>query len=84
MRAQSIRGRMALEGLYVPVNADWYPALRSGNLLSFPSGKARRPGRPALGLVGSADCWICCMKWLAKRASGKAREAGESIRVSAL
>ena len=23
VRAQSIRGRMALEGLYVPVNADW-------------------------------------------------------------
>jgi hypothetical protein len=29
---------MALEGLYVPINADWYPALRS-ELLSFPAGK---------------------------------------------
>ena len=23
--AQSIRGRMALQGLYVPTNADWLP-----------------------------------------------------------
>jgi predicted phage terminase large subunit-like protein len=37
IRAQSIRGRMALQGLYVP-NASWYPALRS-ELLSFPAGK---------------------------------------------
>jgi predicted phage terminase large subunit-like protein len=32
------RGRMAIEGLYVPINASWYPALRS-ELLSFPAGK---------------------------------------------
>jgi hypothetical protein len=30
VRAQSIRGRMALEGLFVPTNANWYPAFRSG------------------------------------------------------
>ena len=50
VRAQSIRGRMALEGLYVPVNADWYPALRS-ELLSFPAGK-HDDQVDALGLVG--------------------------------
>jgi hypothetical protein len=41
---------MALEGLYVPVNADWYPALRS-ELLSFPAGK-HDDQVDALGLVG--------------------------------
>lgn len=50
VRAQSIRGRMALEGLYVPINAPWYPALRS-ELLSFPAGK-RDDQVDALGLVG--------------------------------
>jgi hypothetical protein len=25
VRAQSIRGRMAIDGLYVPQNAAWYP-----------------------------------------------------------
>jgi len=50
VRAQSIRGRMALEGLYVPVNADWYPAFRS-ELLSFPAGK-HDDQVDALGLVG--------------------------------
>jgi predicted phage terminase large subunit-like protein len=29
VRAQSIRGRMALDGLYVPIHAPWYPAFRS-------------------------------------------------------
>jgi predicted phage terminase large subunit-like protein len=37
VRAQSIRGRMALEGLYVPIRAPWYPAFRT-ELLSFPAG----------------------------------------------
>lgn len=50
VRAQSIRGRMALEGLYVPVGASWYPALRS-ELLSFPAGK-HDDQVDALGLVG--------------------------------
>lgn len=38
IRAQSIRGLMAMRGLYVPTNAPWYPAFRS-ELLAFPSGK---------------------------------------------
>jgi predicted phage terminase large subunit-like protein len=50
VRAQSIRGQMAQEGLYVPVNAPWYPALRS-ELLSFPAGK-HDDQVDALGLVG--------------------------------
>lgn len=50
VRAQSIRGRMALEGLYVPINATWYPDLRS-ELLSFPAGK-HDDIVDALGLVG--------------------------------
>lgn len=50
VRAQSIRGRMALEGLYVPVNAPWYAELRR-ELLSFPAGK-HDDIADALGLVG--------------------------------
>jgi predicted phage terminase large subunit-like protein len=50
VRAQSIRGRMALEGLYVPIKAPWYPAFRS-ELLSFPAGK-HDDIVDALGLVG--------------------------------
>ena len=38
VRAQSIRGRMALHGLHVPIRASWYPAFRA-ELLSFPAGK---------------------------------------------
>lgn len=50
VRAQSIRGRMALEGLYVPISAPWYADLRS-ELLSFPSGK-HDDQVDAFGLVG--------------------------------
>jgi hypothetical protein len=41
---------MALEGLYVPINASWYADLRS-ELLSFPAGK-HDDQVDALGLVG--------------------------------
>lgn len=50
VRAQSIRGRMALMGLYVPADAPWLPDLRS-ELLSFPAG-AHDDQVDALGLVG--------------------------------
>lgn len=50
VRAQSIRGRMALEGLYVPKNAPWLADLRS-ELLSFPAGK-HDDQVDALGLIG--------------------------------
>jgi hypothetical protein len=50
IRAQSIRGRMALEGLYVPTGADWYPDFRS-ELMSFPAGK-HDDQVDALGLIG--------------------------------
>jgi predicted phage terminase large subunit-like protein len=50
IRAQSMRGRMALDGLYVPINAPWYPEFRS-ELLSFPAGK-HDDQVDAIGLVG--------------------------------
>ncbi len=50
VRAQSIRGRMALDGLYVPSNAPWMADLRS-ELLAFPAGK-HDDQVDALGLVG--------------------------------
>lgn len=50
VRAQSIRGRMALDGLYVPQGAGWLPDLRS-ELLAFPAGK-HDDIVDALGLIG--------------------------------
>jgi len=50
VRAQAIRGRMALRGLYVPTNADWYPDFRA-ELLSFPAGR-HDDQVDALGLIG--------------------------------
>jgi predicted phage terminase large subunit-like protein len=50
VRAQSIRGRIALNGLYVPIHAPWYAALRS-EMLSFPAGK-HDDQVDALGLIG--------------------------------
>ena len=50
VRAQSIRGRMALDGLYVPVNAPWFEEFRS-ELLVFPTGR-NDDQVDALGLVG--------------------------------
>jgi predicted phage terminase large subunit-like protein len=38
VRAQSMRGRMAMLGLYVRQSAPWFPDLRA-ELLSFPAGK---------------------------------------------
>jgi predicted phage terminase large subunit-like protein len=50
IRAQSIRGRMGVDGLFVPMHAPWYPELRS-ELLSFPAGK-HDDQVDALGLIG--------------------------------
>ena len=50
IRAQSIRGRMALDGLYVPVHAGWYADFET-ELLTFPMGK-HDDQVDALGLVG--------------------------------
>lgn len=50
IRAQSIRGRAAQEGLYVPAQAKWYAEFR-GELLSFPAGK-HDDQVDALGLIG--------------------------------
>jgi predicted phage terminase large subunit-like protein len=50
VRAQSIRGRMELDGLYVPMRAPWYADFRA-ELLSFPAGK-HDDQVDALGLIG--------------------------------
>ena len=50
VRAQSIRGRMAVRGLYVPAGAPWLHDFRS-ELLAFPVGK-HDDICDALGLVG--------------------------------
>lgn len=50
IRAQSIRGRMALDGLYVPANAPWVEQL-TAELLTFPTGR-NDDQVDALGLVG--------------------------------
>ena len=50
VRAQSIRGRMALDGLYVPQGTGWLADLRS-ELLAFPAGK-HDDCVDALGLIG--------------------------------
>jgi predicted phage terminase large subunit-like protein len=50
VRAQSIRGRMALEGLYVPTNVPWFAEFKR-ELLGFPAGK-HDDQVDALGLVG--------------------------------
>lgn len=50
VRAQSIRGRMALDGLHVPIGAPWFEAFRS-ELLTFPTGR-HDDQVDALGLVG--------------------------------
>lgn len=66
IRAQSIRGRVALDGLYVPRNAPWLAELRS-ELLHFPAGK-HDDQVDALGLVGQL---------LDKMVSGTRPKAGE-------
>lgn len=50
IRAQSIRGRMAMDGLYVPMSASWRADLTS-ELMSFPAG-VHDDQVDALGLVG--------------------------------
>ena len=50
VRAQSIRGRMALSGLHVPAGAPWLPDLMH-ECLSFPAGK-HDDQVVALGLIG--------------------------------
>ena len=50
VRAQSIRGRMAIEGLYLPEHAPWLEPLRS-ELLMFPA-SATDDAVDALSLVG--------------------------------
>jgi hypothetical protein len=56
VRAQSIRGRMELDGLYLPARAPWLSDLKA-ELLAFPTGK-HDDIVDALGLVGQLlDTW---------------------------
>lgn len=71
-RAQSIRGRMALNGLYVPIRAPWYAAFRS-ELLSFPAGK-HDDQVDMLGLIGQLLDVMIPGKAL-KKATATPREA---------
>ena len=50
VRAQSIRGRMALKGLHIPASAPWRAVLEA-EMMSFPAGK-HDDQVDALGLVG--------------------------------
>ena len=50
VRAQAIRGRMALDGLYLPAGAPWVPAFRA-ELLTFSRGRYDDQV-DALGLIG--------------------------------
>lgn len=50
VRAQSMRGRMALEGLYVPTDAPWHADFVA-ELMSFPAGK-HDDQVDMLGLIG--------------------------------
>jgi predicted phage terminase large subunit-like protein len=50
VRAQSIRGRMALHGLYLPLHAPWVAEFRR-ELLTFPAG-SHDDQVDALGLIG--------------------------------
>jgi len=50
VRAQSIRGRMALEGLYVPIDKPWYSAFEN-EMVSFPAGR-NDDQVDAMGLLG--------------------------------
>jgi predicted phage terminase large subunit-like protein len=50
VRAQSIRGRMALDGLYVPACAPWLADFRA-ELLAFPTGR-HDDQVDAIGLIG--------------------------------
>jgi len=50
VRAQSIRGRMAQDGLYVPIHAPWFPDFKR-ELMTFPA--ARNDDQvDCLGLIG--------------------------------
>lgn len=50
VRAQSIRGRMAMDGLYVPVHAPWFPDFKR-ELMVFDAGRYDDQV-DALGLIG--------------------------------
>jgi predicted phage terminase large subunit-like protein len=56
VRAQAIRGKMALDSLYVPIHAHWFPDFFA-ELLSFPAGK-HDDQVDALSLIGQMQTRI--------------------------
>lgn len=50
IRAQSIRGRMAMNGLFVPISAPWFTDFKN-ELMTFPAGR-NDDQVDALGLIG--------------------------------
>jgi predicted phage terminase large subunit-like protein len=50
VRAQAIRGRLAVSGIFVPMGSDWWPDVRA-ELLSFPAAR-HDDCADALGLIG--------------------------------
>ena len=80
VRAQSMRGRMALEGLYVPAGSPWLADFRA-ELLSFPAGR-HDDQVDAIGLVGQLlDTMVRPAK--PKQAVRPARDRWDSERESA-
>jgi predicted phage terminase large subunit-like protein len=89
VRAQSIRGRMELDGLYVPARAPWLPDLKA-ELLAFPTGK-HDDIVDALGLGGQLlDKFSACIrpqpeqferKWAYQPPSEMIDDHGSSIKL---
>jgi predicted phage terminase large subunit-like protein len=61
VRAQSIRGRMAMEGLYIPRGAPWAAELRS-ELLHFPPASMTIRSTRWASSGSSSTCW-CRAAW---------------------
>jgi predicted phage terminase large subunit-like protein len=65
VRAQSIRGRMAMNGLYVPTHKPWFADFKA-ELMSFPAGRTDDQV-DALGLIGQIlDKMVAGEKMLAQ------------------
>jgi predicted phage terminase large subunit-like protein len=89
VRAQSIRGRMELDGLCVPARAPWLADLKA-ELLSFPTGR-HDDIVDALGLVGQLlDKFSACIrsqpeevtrKWAYEPTSELIEDQGSSIKL---
>lgn len=83
VRAQSIRGRMALDGLYVPIDSPWYADVVA-EMMSFPAGR-HDDCVDMLGLIGQLLDFMTAGRALKKPDPVKTdayREHGEDMRDS--